>query len=91
MEQEQEDRYNEALWDFIGDYKEDLVKEFIGEHQDEFNQFQKDSLGFGSGDIDEEELKKQFCEEMEQEFRDYCEDEWKTSMEVEETDRSYKR
>ena len=77
------------LMDFISEHKEDLYDEFIKSHESEFKEMLKQEI------IDEERdlnyWKDIFCkEEMEEDFNNYCEQEYNNLLDVIQTDNSYR-
>jgi hypothetical protein len=85
----EDDSRDEGLYEFISDNEKDLYDEFIKAHKGEFDEMLKEEIIDEERDMDY--WREVFCkEEMEQEFRDYCEDEYNNLLDVEETDRSYR-
>jgi uncharacterized cupredoxin-like copper-binding protein len=74
-----EARY-EGVYEFMSNNKEDLYDDFIIENQKEFNEMLKQEIIDEDRDIDY--WKEVFCrEEKEQEFLDYCEEEYNNGKE----------
>lgn len=80
---------DEGLYDFISDNKNDLYDDFIKAHKVEFDEMLKQEIIDEDRDMDY--WREVFCkEEMEQDFIDYCEDEYNSYIDKIQTDNSYK-
>lgn len=91
MNEEYDDEYNEDDGFHIWKHEntKELREDFIKEHQKEFDEMLSNNIIDDTFDIDY--WKESFCEEMEQEFYDYCEDSYNNYCDIVETENSILR